>query len=526
MTTTVQAPACRRGPAAALTLASMLMLSSAVYAAPPIRTGPDNRVPSCVSPERLMAFLRDRNGELDPRFSDIARWYKHYGDAWGVRWDYAFYQMVLETNYLKFRRGNGRRGDVHEKQNNFAGIGATGGGVPGERFADVKTGVHAQIQHLVAYSGEFVKQPVAKRTAENQDDIIAKSRRLGRPVTFGDLARRWAVDRQYAKNIDFVSSMFTDGYCKGPARTEEAALTPPPAPKPAKRYAKPAMLGGPKPNMLAGPETETLPWQTGEQSVSQNAHPSSPSEKAPQDDAPRKPGPPVRTLWSRDKAKQAPSSAAAPAPEDTGARPQENSAQITPPPAAEQARPAGSFVAETAPDTAAADQVAPENEPITLPTFRIAPAMPEPSKLGGPVTAEDAAPAQAAGRLPPGTFVETDPPPFAAQPDDVRMIAAAAPAAAGATHAMTSGAAPKPRALGKGSDCRILAASYGGRKTLLIQSSKDGLLNLTALTVLDGFEESMFESYAKANAPGAQIIAQFETKADAIEEAKVICPKG
>lgn len=522
MTAPTQAAACRRGLPAALTLAAMLMLSSAAYAAPPIRTGPDNRVPACVSPERLMAFLRDRNGELDPRFSDIARWYKHYGDAWGVRWDYAFYQMVLETNYLKFRRGNGRRGDVHEKQNNFAGIGATGGGVPGERFPDVKTGVHAQIQHLVAYSGEFVAQPVAKRTAEQQDGIISLSRRLGRPVTFGDLARRWAVDRQYAKNIDFVSSMFTDGYCKGPARTEEAALTTPPAPKPAKRFAKPSMLGGPTPNMLAGPEPETLPWQVREQAVSQNATPARPAEKAPGDDAPRKSGPPVRTLWSRDKAKQVPADAVKPSPDDNSTKLDENSAQVIRPAVSEQALPAGSFANDAAPVTAAAEPDATDSELIRLPTFRIAPAMPEPSKLGGPVSAEDLAPPGV--RMPPGTFVETDPPPFA-QAAGASTIAAAAPAGASAARGANNGSAPKPRALARGSDCRILAASFGGHKTLLIQSSTDGLLHLTALTVLDGFEQSMFESYTKANAPGGRIIAQFQTKADALEEAKVICPE-
>ena len=71
---------------------------------------------------------------MDPRYRDIARWYKHFGEAWNVRWDYAFYQMILETNALKYRRGDGRRGDVHEKQNNFAGIGATGNGAPGDRY--------------------------------------------------------------------------------------------------------------------------------------------------------------------------------------------------------------------------------------------------------------------------------------------------------------------------------------------------------------------------------------------------------
>jgi hypothetical protein len=191
-------------------LASSLILVGVgdAKAAPPIRTSESNQVPTCVTPERLMAFLADRNPKVDPRFREIARWYKYYGEGWRVRWDYAFFQMALETNFLSYRRGDGRRGDVWETQNNFAGIGATGGGVRGERFPDVKTGVHAQIQHLVAYSGEHVAAPVAKRTRENQDDIISLSNRLGREVTFGDLARRWATDRAYAKSIDFVANLF------------------------------------------------------------------------------------------------------------------------------------------------------------------------------------------------------------------------------------------------------------------------------------------------------------------------------
>ena len=152
-----------------------------------------------------MAFLAERNAHLDPRFRNIAYWYKHFGEAWRVRWDYAFFQMAIETNFLSYRRGDGRRGDVGETQNNFAGIGATGGGVRGERFADVPTGVHAQIQHLVAYSGERLATPIARRTRERQGDIVEASQRLGRQVTFGDLARRWAVDRAYGKSIDTIA---------------------------------------------------------------------------------------------------------------------------------------------------------------------------------------------------------------------------------------------------------------------------------------------------------------------------------
>src|SRR5262245_8280146 len=96
-------------------------------------------VPACVTPSRLMHHLTQRTRDLDPRFRDIARYYKLHGDALGIRWDYAFYQMLLETNYLSFKTDSGRPGDVNARQNNFAGIGATGGGVPGDSFPDVST---------------------------------------------------------------------------------------------------------------------------------------------------------------------------------------------------------------------------------------------------------------------------------------------------------------------------------------------------------------------------------------------------
>lgn len=194
-------------------LVAFLLTTTAVDAAPAIRMHAQNRVPVCATPDRLMTFLADRNEGLNPRYRDIAKWYKHYGEAWGVRWDYAFFQMVLETNYLKYRRGDGRRGDVREHQNNFAGIGATGGGVPGDRFPDVGTGVLAQIQHLVAYSGETIERPVAPRTQLKQGDIVATMRNLRRPIRFSDLARRWAADRNYGASIATIANSYFRDFC-------------------------------------------------------------------------------------------------------------------------------------------------------------------------------------------------------------------------------------------------------------------------------------------------------------------------
>ena len=182
---------------------------------PEIRITPHNQVPACVTTDRLTAFLKSRNRRLIPRFQRIADWYQHHGERWRVRWDYAFYQMALETNFLTYRQGNGRMGDVDPAQNNFAGLGTTGGGVPGDRFADVSSGVLGHIQHLVVYSGERLEEPTAPRTVLKQDEILKKSWKLARTVRFSDLARRWAVDPKYARSIEWVAKSYRKRYCSG-----------------------------------------------------------------------------------------------------------------------------------------------------------------------------------------------------------------------------------------------------------------------------------------------------------------------
>jgi Mannosyl-glycoprotein endo-beta-N-acetylglucosaminidase len=180
---------------------------------PEIRLAPGQSVPACVTPSRLMRHVLERTRDLDPAFRGIARYYKLHGEALRVRWDYAFYQMLLETNYLSYKTGSGRRGDVDPRQNNFAGIGTTGGGVPGDSFRDVSSGVLAQMQHLIAYSGERVAKPLAPRTREKQDDIIELSLALRRPVRFDDLTNRWAKDRNYAISIEFVAERYREANC-------------------------------------------------------------------------------------------------------------------------------------------------------------------------------------------------------------------------------------------------------------------------------------------------------------------------
>lgn len=255
-----------RGLAVSATVAAGLLLVGAPTTSPAqaqmlpeIRSHERNRVPACVTPGGLMSFLTERNPQLPMQFRNIAAHYKEHGERHRVRWDYAFFQMVLETNYLLFRNGTGK-GDVSARQNNFAGIGTTGGGVPGDSFPDVSTGVLAQMQHLIAYSGEQVPNPVAKRTREKQDDIIALSRRLGRPVTFRDLAGRWAADRRYATSITVVADLYRRKHCMG------GPAEPKPAPQQVVADARGspgrATLGGPllsPPALMAPPKRAQRP---------------------------------------------------------------------------------------------------------------------------------------------------------------------------------------------------------------------------------------------------------------------------
>ena len=83
-----------------------------------------------------------------PDIESFCQIYYEEAEKEGVRAEVAFAQTMKETGWLQYG------GDAAIEQYNFAGIGTTGGGVPGNSFADVRTGVRAQIQHLKAYATE------------------------------------------------------------------------------------------------------------------------------------------------------------------------------------------------------------------------------------------------------------------------------------------------------------------------------------------------------------------------------------
>lgn len=91
--------------------------------------------------------------------------YYDEASAEGVRPEVAFAQTMKETGFLQYG------GDASIEQFNFAGIGTTGGGVPGNSYPDVQTGIRAQIQHLKAYA---TTDPLAQECVDDRYEYVKK----------------------------------------------------------------------------------------------------------------------------------------------------------------------------------------------------------------------------------------------------------------------------------------------------------------------------------------------------------------
>jgi hypothetical protein len=198
--------------------AAIPVQSAGAGSLPEIKVSATNRVPACATPGRMLDYLKSRNPEIDPRYGSIATEYMRIGEALGVRWDFAFYQMIIETGSLTYRNGN-RSGDVKPAQNNFAGLGATGGGETGESFKDIATGVRGHIEHLLMYAGQRVDNPVAERTRKVQEwgVLTPWHHKFTRPITFTDLAAKWAPGSgAYGRMLEAVADKFTEEFCSKP----------------------------------------------------------------------------------------------------------------------------------------------------------------------------------------------------------------------------------------------------------------------------------------------------------------------
>ena len=91
--------------------------------------------------------------------------YYEEATAEGVRPEVAYVQAMKETGFLQYG------GDASIEQYNFAGIGTTGNGVPGNSYADVRTGILAQVQHLKAYA---TTEPLNEACVDERYEYVKK----------------------------------------------------------------------------------------------------------------------------------------------------------------------------------------------------------------------------------------------------------------------------------------------------------------------------------------------------------------
>ncbi len=139
--------------------------------------------------EALQAHIQEKNPDLDPFY--LRTLYRHYetvSSIEGISLTVALAQMVHETDYLRFS------GVVRAIQYNYAGIGATDSETAGARFADMRTGVIAHVQHLKAYANTSdLRLPL-------EDPRFALVTRGSAPSVLG-LTGRWATDPAYGQKI-------------------------------------------------------------------------------------------------------------------------------------------------------------------------------------------------------------------------------------------------------------------------------------------------------------------------------------
>ena len=453
---------------ASLTIA-LAVFSASAFAAelPEVKISAGNKVPQCATPGRLMAYLQSRNPNLDPRFEGVATQYMRHGEALGLRWDIAFFQMILETGALRFG------GDVRPAQNNFAGLGASGGGAHGESFGDISSGVKAHLQHLMMYAGEHIDDPVAERTRKVQEWGVLTDwqKSIDGPMTFTLVAKQWApTSRNYVRDVSTISDEFYNGYCDredpNPGLVQEA-------------------LQGRQPKSVATAKVKTKSKEKATE-VAAVAEPAV-EEQAPEQAAPK----------GAEIAKQ---------------RIEEERKEGAP------LKALGAGMIGSITKTASAEPAAPASAAEDSPPVVLLNAKPEVEKVAAEPAPESKAPApktDSKAKVKPETkaLAKADP-----KPD--------AKGAEVQTASISSAATQLKIPPAKGGKCRVWTASYGGQRAVIIKAKGTGSVNYTVLDVTEANEKREVDAYIAAYAKGGETVGSFPTQTKALSKAFELCPEG
>ncbi|MDT8903177.1 glucosaminidase domain-containing protein [Anaeroselena agilis] len=140
-----------------------------------------------ISKEQMVTFIRRHNPmpKINVALEELVNLYWEEAGHEGIRPDLALAQAILETGYFRFG------GDVLPSQNNFAGIGTTGGGPRGATFESARLGVRAHVQHLLAYT--TAREPLKPIIDPRYNLVRAIPRYFAQCPTWESLGGKWAI---------------------------------------------------------------------------------------------------------------------------------------------------------------------------------------------------------------------------------------------------------------------------------------------------------------------------------------------
>jgi len=461
------------GASLSIALAAIFATAAGAGELPQVKLSAANKVPECVTPGRLTAYLKARNPRLDPRFENLAALYQKHGEALGIRWDIAFFQMILETGALRFT------GDVRADQNNFAGLGASGGGAHGERFADISSGVKAHLQHLLMYAGEHIDDPVAERTRKVQEWGVLTDwqKSVEGPMTYTLVAKQWApTSRNYVRDVSTITNGFYSSYCNGADTGPEQQIV--------KREKPNAKAKTTEVTAVATPESDDAVAADVPEKPTAKATGAAIAERNIESE--RKEGGTLKGLGAGMLASVEGSKTA-----QSQQRDGQASTEDAPPVTLLNAKDAG----DSAPPAGGAAAV--ESKPATT---KSADSGKTDSKTKAKQDAKAAAKADTASGK--STNVQT----------------------ASISSAATQLKVPTPTKDGK---CKVWTASYGGQRAVIIKANANGgAVNYTVLDVTDANEKREVDAYIAAYAKGGEKIGSFPSQTKALTRAFELCPEG
>ncbi len=156
----------------------------------PVKQAPKGHTPifgpAEVTKEQMVNFIRRYNPlpKLTCNLEELVDLYWEEAGHEGVRPDLAMAQAILETGYFRFG------GDVLPTQNNFAGLGTTGG-ARGVWFESARIGVRAHIQHLLAYA--TAREPLKPIVDPRYEIVRSLPHSFAQCYSWESLGGKWAI---------------------------------------------------------------------------------------------------------------------------------------------------------------------------------------------------------------------------------------------------------------------------------------------------------------------------------------------